>query len=150
MTTTYTAPVRDLEFLLNGVLDVDRLRAIPAFAAVDAGVIASVLAEGARFAQEILSPLNSSGDAHGAALVAGRVEYPPGFAAAYAQYAQGGWVGIDLPERVGGQGLPRLVQAAFAEMTNGANLAFSMLPVTVRAAARLLLARTSSTALCRR
>ena len=138
--TSYTAPLADLAFLLNEVLEVGRLRAIPAFAGVDADVIGSVLAGGARFSQEVLSPLNAAGDAHGAALIDGRVEYPPGFAAAYAQYAEDGWIGIDLPERVGGQGLPRLVQAAIAEMSNGANLAFSMLPVTVRAAARLLLA----------
>jgi alkylation response protein AidB-like acyl-CoA dehydrogenase len=140
MTTTYTAPVADLAFLLNEVLELDRLRALPAFAAVDAALIDSVLAEGARFAEDILSPINSPGDVHGAALTDGRVEYPPGFAEAYAKYAADGWVGIDLPERAGGQGLPRILQAAFAEMTNGANVAFSMLPVTVRAAARLLLA----------
>jgi len=140
MTTIYTAPVADLAFLLNDVLKVDRLRAIPSFAAVDAGLINSVLAEGARFSEGTLSPINSSGDAHGASLIDGRVEYPPGFADAYAKYAGDGWLGIDLPERVGGQGLPRVLQAAFAEMTNGANVAFSMLPVTVRAAARLLLA----------
>jgi alkylation response protein AidB-like acyl-CoA dehydrogenase len=98
-----------------------------------------VLREGAKFAEEVLSPTNGPGDEVGARLLGERVEFPPGYAEAYRQYARDGWLGLDLPASIGGQGLPRVVQAAFAEMTNGANLAFSMLPVTLRAAARLLL-----------
>jgi alkylation response protein AidB-like acyl-CoA dehydrogenase len=139
MSTTYHAPLADLEFLLEEVLDVDGLLALPDFAHVDRGIIRSVLAEGAKFAQEILGPTNGPGDQTGARLVDGRVEFPPGYAAAYEQYSRDGWLGLDLPASIGGQGLPRVVQASFAEMTNGANIAFSMLPVTLRAAARLLL-----------
>jgi acyl-CoA dehydrogenase len=139
MSTTYHAPLADLEFLLEEVLDVEGLLALPDFAHVDRDVVGSVLREGAKFAEEVLSPTNGSGDAVGARLVGDRVEFPPGFAEAYQRYAQDGWLGLDLPASIGGQGLPRIVQAAFAEMTNGANLAFSMLPVTLRAAARLLL-----------
>lgn len=137
--TTYHAPLADLEFLLESVLDVDGLLALPDFAHVDRDVVGSVLREGAKFAEEVLSPTNGPGDVVGARLVEDRVEYPPGFAEAYQHYARDGWLGLDLPASIGGQGLPRVVQAAFAEMTNGANLAFSMLPVTLRAAARLLL-----------
>lgn len=139
MNTTYRAPLADLEFLLLEVLEVAQLRALPSFATLDDGTVRSILAQGARFAETVLSPINGPGDAEGARLEAGQVRYPEGFAAAYAQYAADGWLGLDLPERAGGQGLSRLLQAAFAEMTNGANLAFCMLPVTIRAAARLLL-----------
>jgi alkylation response protein AidB-like acyl-CoA dehydrogenase len=139
MSTTYHAPLADLEFLLEEVLDVDDLLALPAFAQVDRDVVRSVLVEGAKFAEQVLSPTNAAGDAVGARLEDGRVEFPPGYAAAYAQYARDGWLGLDLPASIGGQGLPHVVQAAFAEMTNGANMAFSMLPVTLRAAARLLI-----------
>lgn len=142
--TTYRAPTEDLEFLLSEVLELERLRAEPAFAGLDRGVIKSILAEGARFAHDILSPINAAGDRIGARLVDGKIQYPPGFAEAFARYAADGWLGIDLPQSVGGQGLPRVLQAAFAEMTNGANLAFSMLPVTIRAAARLLIAHGGS------
>src|SRR5262245_7081413 len=142
--TTYHAPVADLEFLLEDVLDLRGLLALPAFADIDPEVVAGVLREGARYAEQVLSPINASGDAIGARLVDGRIELPPGFADAYRQYTADGWLGIDLPTSIGGQGLPRVVQAAFAEMTNGANIAFSMLPVTMRAAARLLLAHGDS------
>jgi alkylation response protein AidB-like acyl-CoA dehydrogenase len=138
--TTYHAPVAELEFLLATVLDLRGLLERPAFADIDPDVVAGVLREGARYAEQVLSPTNAPGDAVGARLVDGRVELPPGFADAYRQYAADGWLGIDLPTSIGGQGMPRIVQAAFAEMTNGANIAFSMLPVTMRAAARLLLA----------
>jgi 3-(methylthio)propanoyl-CoA dehydrogenase len=138
--TTYFAPTEDLAFLLTEVLELDRLRALPPFAALDAGIVKSVLAEGARFSQDVLSPINAPGDRVGSSLIDGKVQYPPGFADAFARYAADGWLGMDLPESVGGHGLPRVLQAAFAEMTNGANLAFGMLPVTIRAAARLLLA----------
>jgi alkylation response protein AidB-like acyl-CoA dehydrogenase len=138
--TVYHAPVEDLEFLLTHVLDVRGLLALPTFAEIDPAVVASVLREGARYAERVLSPTNEAADSIGARLVDGRIELPPGYAEAYAQYAADGWLGIDLPASIGGQGLPRVVQAAFAEMTNGANIAFSMLPVAMRAAARLLLA----------
>ncbi len=139
MSTRYHAPLADLEFLLEAVLDVNGLLALPAFAHVDRDIVRSVLREGAKFAEEILSPTNGPGDEVGARLVGERVEFPPGYAEVYAQYARDGWLGLDLPVSIGGQGLPRVVQVAFAEMTNGANIAFSMLPVTLRAAARLLL-----------
>lgn len=139
MSTVYHAPLDDLAFVLRDVLGIERLLALPACGEVDWETVAGVLAEGAKYAEKVLSPTNGPGDAIGARLVDGRVEFAPGFAAAFAQYAADGWLGLDLPASIGGQGLPRAVQAAFAEMTNGANLAFSMLPVTLRAAARLLL-----------
>ncbi|MFO1467326.1 MAG: acyl-CoA dehydrogenase [Steroidobacteraceae bacterium] len=143
MTSSYKAPVADLEFLFDRVLDMAALRALPAFAAVDEEVVRGVLAEGARFAEGVLAPINAAGDEQASRLVEGRVRYSPGFAQAYAKYCEGGWAGFDLPADLGGQGMPRVLQAAFAEMSNGANLAFSMLPVTMRAAARLLMAHGS-------
>ena len=139
MSTFYHAPLADIEFLLLQVLRSDALGSLPKFAHLDADAVRTVLAQGARFAEEVLSPINGPGDAEGARLIDGCVRYPAGFADAYASYAADGWLGLDMPEHVGGQGLPRVLQVAFAEMTNGANLAFSMLPVTIRAAAKLLL-----------
>jgi len=139
MSTVYHAPLADIEFVLLQVLRIDALASLPKFAHLDADSVRTVLAQGARFAEEVLSPINGPGDAEGARLIDGCVRYPAGFANAYAGYAADGWLGLDMPEHVGGQGLPRVLQVAFAEMTNGANLAFSMLPVTIRAAAKLLL-----------
>lgn len=139
MSTVYHTPLADIEFLLIDVLRADTLKSLPKFAHLDEDTVRTVLAQGARFAEQVLSPINGPGDVETARLVDGQVRYPRGFAEVYERYAADGWLGLDMPERVGGQGLPRVLQVAFAEMSNGANLAFSMLPVTIRAAARLLL-----------
>src|SRR5215475_12366190 len=127
MTMGYVAPVEDLRFLLTRVLDVGRLGESPTLAQVDPEALEAVLGEGARFCESVLGPLNSIGDEQPARLVAGRVIMPPGFVEAYRRFAAGGWLGLDLPQEWGGQGLPRVVQAAFAEMVNGACIAFGML-----------------------
>ncbi|MEZ5501025.1 MAG: acyl-CoA dehydrogenase [Steroidobacteraceae bacterium] len=143
MTDSYTAPVEELNFILNDVLGCESLLELPAFADLDRTMVDSVLTEGARFCEQVLAPLNAAGDAQPAFLEAGRVRMPTGYHAAYRQFAADGWLGLDLPPACGGQGLPRTVQAAFAEMVNGACVAFAMLPVTQRAAARLLMAHGS-------
>jgi alkylation response protein AidB-like acyl-CoA dehydrogenase len=140
LSTIYHPPLADIEFLLMEVLQIGALQSLPQFSHMDADVVRTVLTQGARFAEQVLSPINGPGDIETARLVDGQVRFPKGFAEAYTQYAADGWLGLDMPERVGGQSLPRVLQVAFAEMSNGANLAFSMLPVTIRAAARLLLA----------
>ena len=96
MSTVYHPPLEDLEFLLWDVLDVGGLLALPGFAHADRDVVRGVLFEGAKFAQEVLSPINGEGDAVGARLAEGRVEFPPGYAAAYSRYARDGWLGLDI------------------------------------------------------
>ena len=139
----YRAPLDDLWFLIDKVLGGRALFALDAFAHADFDAVTSVLREGARFASEVLAPLNATGDREGARLVDGAVVTAPGFREAYSRYIADGWPGLDMPVSHGGQGLPRMLQAAFAEMVNGACLAFGMLPVTCRAAAKLLLEHAS-------
>ncbi len=134
----FLPPLEDLRFVLHEVLDLSPLTALPAFAHVERDVVDAVLGEGARFTAEVLGPLNAAGDAHGARLENGRVITAPGFREAWRLYVDGGWPGLDLPEDCGGQGLPLVVQAAFAEMVQGACLAFGMMQLTGRAAAHLL------------
>jgi len=135
----YHAPITDLEFLIDQVLGGRELFALEAFAHADYAAVSAVLTEGARFAATVLAPLNADGDRIGARLVDGAVVTAPGFQAAYSRFVADGWPGLDMPQSHGGQGLPRLLQAAFAEMVNGACLSFGMLPVACRAAAKLLL-----------
>lgn len=134
----YSAPVEDLSFLLTEVLDCRRLFDLGEFRHADFDSIPSVLAEGARFAREVLAPINAPGDREGARLENGAVHTAPGFREAWARYVADGWPALDMPLALGGQQLPRVVQAAFAEMVDGACIAFGMLPVMCRAAARLL------------
>ena len=136
----YTPPIADQLFLLTRVLDCPALLRLPAHAHVDWPTVVQILGEGGRMASHLLAPINAAGDMRPAALIDGRVMTSPGYAAAYRAFANGGWIGLDLPRDRGGQGLPRVVQNAFAEMVNGACVAFGMLPLMQRAAARLLLA----------
>ncbi len=143
MNNGYRAPIAELRFLLTEVLRASSLARLPAFGELDDATIESVLSEGAKYCETVLAPLNAVGDAVGSQLVDGRVRTPPGFAAAYRQLVDDGWLGLDMPIEYGGQGMPRVVQAAFGEMVDGANLAFGMLPITQRAAVKLFLAHAS-------
>jgi alkylation response protein AidB-like acyl-CoA dehydrogenase len=136
----YRAPLADLEFLLRDVLHIQELFRLPDFQHADRDIVHGVLTEGARFAEQQLATANAIGDLEGATLKDGRVRLPAAFHAAWTALRRDGWLGLDLPQAHGGQGLPRLLQAAFAEMANGACVSFCMLPLMSRAGARLLLA----------
>lgn len=136
----YTPPIADQLFLLERVLGCPALLGLPAYAHVDWSTVVHVLGEGGRVASNLLAPINAAGDEQPARLLGGRVVTSPGYATAYRAFADGGWIGLDMPRDHGGQGLPLVIQNAFAEMVNGACVAFGMLPLMQRAAARLLLA----------
>jgi len=126
----YTAPLRDMSFVLHEVLRVsDWLNAIPAQASLDAALIDQTLAGAARFAEDVLAPLNADGDRLGSTLDAGRVATPPGFAAAYQRYVEDGWPTLSCPEADGGQGLPALLHSAVLELLCGANASWTMIPI---------------------
>src|SRR5437660_6026918 len=149
MSRGYQAPTADLRFVLKTVLGAESIARQARFRDLDAAILDGVIDEGARFCEQTLAPLNETADREGARLVEGRVRMPPGFREAYRRFCADGWLGLDLPREYGGQALPRVVQAAFAEMVNGACIAFAMLPVTQRAAARLLLAHGDAALIAR-
>ena len=67
-----------------------------------------ILDEMAKFATEVLLPLNQSGDEEGAKyLDEGRVATPSGFQEAFRAYADAGWVGLGGDPEYGGQGMPK-------------------------------------------
>lgn len=140
----YAAPLDNINFLLNSVAPVAALARLPRYAHVDSAIAEAVLSEAARFTSEVLGPLNEVGDRVGSHLKDGRVVTPPGFREAYHKFAEGGWVGVDLPFEHGGQALPRILQIAVAEMVNGACISFGMLPLMERAATKVLIAHGSA------
>ena len=137
---TYRPPIDDILFLLREVIGADEILARPEFAHVDAESLDSVVRQAGRIAAEIVAPVNPAADRIGAVFENGVVRLPPGFVEAYRAFCNGGWPGLALPEEHGGQAMPEIAQAALSEMSSGASLAFSMLPVCGRAAARVLLA----------
>jgi acyl-CoA dehydrogenase len=125
----YKAPVEDTLFLLNDVFAIERYNNLPGFADATPDVIEAVLGEGAKLCEEVLQPLNLSGDKEGCTRHAdGRVSTPKGFKAAHEAYAQGGWIGLAMDPDYGGQGLPYTLGAVMNEFSSSANMAFAMYP----------------------
>ena len=127
----YVAPIRDMQFVLHEFLNVtDEFKNLPAYQEIDADIINQVLEEGAKFTQEVLFPLNHSGDREGCHYDAATktVTTPKGFKEAYKQYVEGGWAALACDPEYGGQGLPVTLNNSFYEMLNSANQAWTMYP----------------------
>jgi acyl-CoA dehydrogenase len=126
---TYKAPVDNVLFLLNEVLGYPRHANLPGFAEAPPETVAAVLAEGAKFAEAALAPLNRSGDVEGCRRGDdGSVRTPAGFKEAFQRYAAGGWIGLAGDPDYGGQGLPFVLAAAMNEFVTSANMAFGVYP----------------------
>jgi acyl-CoA dehydrogenase len=137
----YKAPVDDALFLLNDVFQISRYNNLPGFADVASDLIEAVLGEAAKLAEEVMLPLNRSGDEEGCTRHDdGSVTTPKGFKDAYQQYAEGGWMGISAPPEFGGQGLPETMTAIVNEIMAAANMALTMYPGLTQGAIAAILA----------
>jgi alkylation response protein AidB-like acyl-CoA dehydrogenase len=135
----YQAPLRDMKFLLNEVLEIGTYSNLPRFSEAPADVIDAVLEGGAKFASEILQPLNAIGDRQGCKRNPdGSVTTPKGFREAYQQMSNDGWIAMSADPKWGGQGLPRVVAMPVLEACSSANMAFSMYPGLTRGAAEAI------------
>jgi len=135
---TYRAPVRDLAFSLTAVAGIDTLTATGAFPDFDLDLMNAVLEAGGSFSEEVLAPLNRSGDQQGAQYANGSVTAAPGFADAYRQFAAGGWTGLTASVEAGGQALPKALELAAYETVHSANMAFGLCPMLSLAAIEAL------------
>jgi len=125
----YQAPVRDQMFVLRDVLGLDNYANLPGFADASLDVVEQILTEGAKFCEEVLAPLNKTGDREGCVWSQDNtVKTPRGFREAYSAMVAAGWPALGAEPAFGGQGLPRVVNLAYSEMSSGANMAFSMYP----------------------
>ncbi|HXF66829.1 MAG TPA: acyl-CoA dehydrogenase [Burkholderiales bacterium] len=127
--STYAAPLEDMRFAITELAGLAEVAALPGCEEVGAELVDAVLAEAAKFAREVLDPLNREGDRQGSRLEGGAVRTPPGFREAYRKFVEGGWNGLTGPPEYGGQGLPHLVAMAVQEMWNSANVSFCLAPM---------------------
>jgi len=124
----YKAPLRDMRFLIDHVFDFHANYA--ALGAHDASpdMISAILEEGAKFCENVLAPLNRSGDEEGCHFDNGVVTTPTGFKQAFAQYVEGGWHGLAADPTYGGQGLPSSLGLVISEMVGSSNTSWGMYP----------------------
>ncbi|WP_421730066.1 acyl-CoA dehydrogenase C-terminal domain-containing protein [Brevundimonas sp.] len=124
----YKAPVRDLTFILNEVLEIDRYSNQAGFEDISSDLVQQILEEGAKFAEEVIAPINHSGDKEGCHWDNGVVTGPKGWKEAYQAMVAAGWPALSADPAYGGQGMPSVVGMAFGQFTAGASAAFSMYP----------------------
>ena len=125
----YKAPLRDMRFLINEVLDYSAHYATLSNGADATPEMVDAILEGAAtLCEEVLAPLNESGDREGCQLKDGVVTTPKGFKEAYAEFVAGGWQGLSFPVEYGGQGLPMSLNLMKSEMMGAANWSFNMYP----------------------
>ncbi|HWU64241.1 MAG TPA: acyl-CoA dehydrogenase C-terminal domain-containing protein [Ensifer sp.] len=125
----FKAPVQDTLFVLNDVLGIERYSNMPGFADVGPDLLEAITGEAAKVAEEVMFPVNLSGDQEGCVRNDdASVKAPKGFKEAFNQYCQGGWLGLSMPEEFGGQGLPYVLHSAVSEYLISANMALMMYP----------------------
>src|SRR5205085_12186622 len=124
----YKAPVKDIQFVLNEVLDVASLAKLPGYEDATPDTIQAIVEEAAKLCENVLFPLNRSGDEEGCTFENGVVRTPKGFKEAYDTFRQGGWTAVACDPAYGGQGLPHTLQFFFEEMVSSSNMSFGMYP----------------------
>ena len=125
----YKAPLRDISFVMNELLESEQLyQTLPGYEEATADLMNAIVEEGAKFAENVLSPLNQSGDEEGCHWSEEGVTTPKGFADAYRQYVDNGWPALSASVEDGGQGMPNLMGIVINEMAGTANWSWLMYP----------------------
>lgn len=137
--TDYTPPLQDMKFLLEHVIGIDQLPEHPDLGKLDIDMIDSVLEPASKLANEVLAPINWTGDQDGTSLKDGAVTTANGFKEAYVEYRDGGWNAVPFPADFGGQQLPWLIAFCLQEMWQGANMSFGLCPLLNQGAVEAIL-----------
>ena len=128
MAVNYKAPINDIIFAYEVLDSYNILNKIEKFKDFGLDTLEPIVEECAKFAEEVLAPINSIGDKNGAIFDEGIVKMPPGFKEAYEKFTKAGWSSISLPSDIGGGGLPYGLSAAILEILCTANMAFVLGP----------------------
>ncbi len=141
--TIYQAPIDDIMFILNDVLNVQQLSKLPGYEAATPDLFEAIIEEAGKFAVKELLPLNKTGDEQGCDLNAGVVTTPTGFAAAYQAFCAQGFPSMNGDPAYGGQGLPKLLGVILDELVCSTNLSFGLYPGLSHGAVDALMAHGS-------
>jgi 3-(methylthio)propanoyl-CoA dehydrogenase len=130
----FQSPLREIRFVMHELLDDGMLEKLYADVDYSAEFADSIVEEGGKFAENVLEPLNQSGDREGARWTVEGVVTPKGFREAYAAYVQAGWAQLSVDLMSGGQGMPHLISIAVEELMFASNMAFYVGTSLVRGA----------------
>ena len=134
----YTAPLDDIRFVINDLVGLEQVTALPGCEETTSDLVDAILEEAGKFGSEVLAPLNHSGDIEGCVLENGIVRTPKGFKEAYTQFIEGGWNGLPCDANYGGQALPWLLATSVSEIYHASNLSFMLNPMLTLGAVELL------------
>jgi alkylation response protein AidB-like acyl-CoA dehydrogenase len=125
----YKAPLRDISFVINELLEAESLyKTLPGYEEATEDLINAITEEGAKFAEQVLAPINQSGDEQGCQWSEEGVKTPEGFKEAYQQYVENGWPSLSAPVEAGGQGMPNLLGVVMNELIGSSNWSWGMYP----------------------
>jgi len=145
--STYRAPTKEFKFLLETVAPLDALSALPHFEEATPDTVYAIIDESAKFATDVLDPLNWSGDQEGAKHhgADNSVTTPKGFKAAYDGYCGMGGAALPMPAEFGGLGMPRSLITLTDEIVHSSNMSFGLLPMLTQGAIEAILLAGSDT-----
>ncbi|MGO4394720.1 acyl-CoA dehydrogenase [Variovorax sp. M-6] len=125
--SSYKAPLPELRFILNDLLHIDDgLEELGLARGFDREAIDALMRDLARFAEEVLAPLNRIGDRVGCVWRGDEVSTPPGYKSAYDMFRHRGWAGLGAAVEHGGQALPTVLTNLVTELFGSANHSWLM------------------------
>ena len=139
----YSAPLKEARFVAYGLLNYERLTALPDFSEATPELVDAVIGEAGKFAADVFAPLNQIGDTVGSKAKDGEVQTPEGFRQAYQQYIESGWHSLAQSPDFGGQGMPFTVHMMVSEYWNSANMALGVCLTLSSGAIDVLMAHAS-------
>jgi len=131
---TYSARLEEMQFILEDLCGLEDIATLPGLEDATPDMVAAILEEAAKFAGQVLSPLNATGDQEGLGFDDGAVTTPKGWSEAYGQIVEMGWNSSTAAPGHGGMGLPQVVNACIQEMFQGANASFQLCPMLTQGA----------------
>ena len=127
--STYIAPVRDMQFVMNELAGLEAVTLLPGYEESTPDLVDAIMDEAGKFASEVIDPINPVGDHQGCGWKDGVVTSADGYKEAYKLFVETGWNAMPCATEFGGQGLPTLVSSAVQEMWKSASISFALCPM---------------------